>query len=469
MEIMRKKETEEYQLFQNFNEMIHYNMKEMQQCLLTAGKLFCSYDKEKDVPMGKSGREVVESVILKECVGCHDRESCQFTIEDKDRLGQIMEEQGGLSLDDVRSCHLCKREQDFVEEANRIYERELFFGAMERGMIQMRRMVGRQYMEAGQMLGEFSGGKFGVSSLENAALYQKIVKGFSQVHMKIKEIYFYENQEKGKQIYLFLKKKKGREISVRQASILLSELIKRKMQPLPGQKKMIGSRYEMFGFTTAAKFHVLGGIRSVPYMDGEKNGDSFSMGKIGERRFVSMISDGMGTGEEANKESRRTVEMLEELLEAGIKENQAIGLLQSIFVPRPQKEQYATLDYFQLDLFAGIGTFLKIGACPGFLKRKNQVEILRMEGVPVGVPQEMPLPFCRKKLESEDLLIQVSDGVIDAVPGNGIDIIKDYMEEIGAIRPQAFADELFHKIEGTQGYEKKDDMTILVLGIWDKY
>ena len=42
MEIMRKKETEEYQLFQNFNEMIHYNMKEMQQCLLTAGKLFCS-------------------------------------------------------------------------------------------------------------------------------------------------------------------------------------------------------------------------------------------------------------------------------------------------------------------------------------------------------------------------------------------------------------------------------------------
>ena len=252
-------------------------------------------------------------------------------------------------------------------------------------------------------------------------------------------------------------------------SILLSELIKRKMNPLPGQRKMIGSHYEMIGFTPAAKFHVLGGIRSVAYADGEKNGDSFSMGKIGERRFVSMISDGMGTGNEANIESKRTVEMLEELLEAGIAEDQAIGLLQSIFVPRPQKEQYATLDYFQLDLFAGVGTFLKIGACPGFLKRKNQVEILRMEGVPVGVVKEMPLPFCRKKFESEDLLIQVSDGVIDSIPGNGIEIIRDYMEQIRAIRPQAFADELFHKIEDTEGYEKKDDMTILVLGIWDKY
>ena len=467
MEMIRKKEAEEHRLFQDFNEMIHYNMKEMQQCLLTAGKLFCSYDKE--IPAGRSGREVVESVILKECVGCREREGCRFTMEDKDRLGQIMEEQGGLSLADVRSFHPCKRERDFVEEANRIYERELFFRAMERGMIQMRRMVGHQYIEAGQMLGEFSDGKFGVSSLENQELYQKILKGFSQVHLKIKEIYFYENQEKGKQIYLFLKKKKRREISVRQVSILLSELIKRKMNPLPGQRKMIGSHYEMIGFTPAAKFHVLGGIRSVAYADGEKNGDSFSMGKIGERRFVSMISDGMGTGNEANIESKRTVEMLEELLEAGIAEDQAIGLLQSIFVPRPQKEQYATLDYFQLDLFAGVGTFLKIGACPGFLKRKNQVEILRMEGVPVGVVKEMPLPFCRKKFESEDLLIQVSDGVIDSIPGNGIEIIRDYMEEIRAIRPQAFADELFHKIEDTEGYEKKDDMTILVLGIWDKY
>lgn len=31
MEMIRKKEAEEHRLFQDFNEMIHYNMKEMQQ------------------------------------------------------------------------------------------------------------------------------------------------------------------------------------------------------------------------------------------------------------------------------------------------------------------------------------------------------------------------------------------------------------------------------------------------------
>ena len=46
MEIVKKKEAEESRLFHEFHEMIDYNMKEMQQCLITAGKLFCSYEKE---------------------------------------------------------------------------------------------------------------------------------------------------------------------------------------------------------------------------------------------------------------------------------------------------------------------------------------------------------------------------------------------------------------------------------------
>ena len=46
---------------------------------------------------------------------------------------------------------------------------------------------------------------------------------------------------------------------------------------------------------------------------GDENGDSFSMGKGREGSFVSMISDGMGTGQEAKKESRKIIEVMEEL------------------------------------------------------------------------------------------------------------------------------------------------------------
>ena len=466
MEIVKKKEAEESRLFHEFHEMIDYNMKEMQQCLITAGKLFCSYEKEGEE--GQQGREVVESVILKECVGCREKETCRFTMADKDKLGRLLETQGGLSISNFQSCHSCRKAQDFVEEANRIYERELFLRSMKQGFHQMRRMVGQQYIEAGQMLGEFSGGQFHLSE-ENVGLYRRILKGFAQGNLKVKEIYFYESQERGKQIYLYLKKKKGKEITARQAAALLSEVIQRKMQLLPEQKKIVGRRYEMLGFAPAAKFHVLGGVVSSAYQEGRPNGDSFSMDNKGEKRFVSMISDGMGTGETASKESKKAIEVMEELLSAGIQEDQAIRMWQSMFPFFAGKERYATLDYFQLDLFAGVGTFLKIGACPCFLKRKGEIEIIRPDSLPVGFAGTGKLPFYRKKLESEDLILQISDGVLDALGKGAEEQIKKYMKEIKAIRPQAFAEQLFHKTRHTKGYEKKDDMTILALGIWDKY
>ena len=117
MEILRKKEFEEDRLFQNFHEMILYHMRQMQQCLTTAGKMFCDHNDEEET-CEKRGRDVVESVILKECVGCCENQKCQFTLADKDRLGQIIEKQGGLSYADLKRCHPCKNGRDFIVEIN---------------------------------------------------------------------------------------------------------------------------------------------------------------------------------------------------------------------------------------------------------------------------------------------------------------------------------------------------------------
>ena len=65
-------------------------------------------------------------------------------ISDKDRLGPIIEKQGGLSYADLKRCHPCKNGQDFIEEANKIYERELFLRAMRNQMKQRRKIVGEQ-------------------------------------------------------------------------------------------------------------------------------------------------------------------------------------------------------------------------------------------------------------------------------------------------------------------------------------
>ena len=296
------------------------------------------------------------------------------------------------------------------------------------------------------------------------------MKRFSKSGLKLKEIYFYENPEKGKEIYLYLKKKKGGQISTREVAALLSRVTMEKMKPLENQKKMIGNCNEMYGFTPEEKFHVISGVRSEALHDTDQNGDSFSMGKIREGRFVSMICDGMGTGARARKESKKVIETMEELLSSGISEEQSVQLLRSMIILRPEKETYATLDFFQLDLFAGIGTFLKIGACPCFLKRKEHIEILQTESVPINfLLQKDKLPFYRKKMESGDILILISDGVIDGFSTNGSEIVAQYLKEMDMMRPQAIVDGLYEKITTRKEFERKDDITIIALGIFDRY
>ena len=123
-----------------------------------------------------------------------------------------------------------------------------------------------------------------------------------------------------------------------------------------------------------------------------------------------------------------------------------------------------------LDLFAGTGSFFKIGACPCLLKRKDKVEVLETKRTAGGMNlSEKKVPFYRKKMESEDLLVMFSDGVLDCMPQNKLETLKHFLEEMDVVRPQAVADQLFDKITNMEGYEKKDDITILVLGIWDRY
>ena len=55
------------------------------------------------------------------------------------------------------------------------------------------------------------------------------------------------------------------------------------------------------------------------------------------------------------------------------------------------------------------------------------------------------------------------------MPQNNIETLASFLEEMDVVRPQAVADRLFDRITNMEEYKKKDDITIFVLGIWDRY
>mgnify|MGYP007050111279 CR=1 FL=1 len=52
---------------------------------------------------------------------------------------------------------------------------------------------------------------------------------------------------------------------------------------------------------------------------------------------------------------------------------------------------------------------------------------------------------------------------------NGLEMAARYLKEMDVVRPQAIADGLYEQITTNKEFEKRDDITIMVLGIWDRY
>ena len=90
MSILNKIRPEEQDFLEDFQEMVIYHIKQMQQCLFTAGKLFYGEEDRKEVQ--RCGRDVLESVILKECVGCREcEERCPFGVPIAERMEKTAE------------------------------------------------------------------------------------------------------------------------------------------------------------------------------------------------------------------------------------------------------------------------------------------------------------------------------------------------------------------------------------------
>ena len=117
---------------------------------------------------------------------------------------------------------------------------------------------------------------------------------------------------------------------------------------------------------------------AVKSKDGEEySGDSYSFGKSVGGSYVTILSDGMGSGPDAGRESNATVSLVEQFLEAGLSKETAVDMINSIVALKfDEDEKFSTLDLNVVDLYSGKVDFIKIGAVASFIKRSNSVEVI---------------------------------------------------------------------------------------------
>ena len=128
-----------------------------------------------------------------------------------------------------------------------------------------------------------------------------------------------------------------------------------------------------------------------------------------------LLADGMGSGEDARKESALTCRLLRQFLEAGIEPEAALKTLNSAMALRgAETGSFTTIDLCTFDPTAGEAAFYKYGAAPSYLKKGGSVRRVTGGSLPAGLRGTPAAPdVTTVHLEPGSFAVMISDGVAD--------------------------------------------------------
>lgn len=379
-------------------------------------------------------------------------------------------EKGSVEKADVpvafrKSC-ICM--EDFLRETNRSLAVEKMKLAWYNQMAESREAVAGQLKEVARIVSEFSGELY--ETMEASGIREDvIIQGMKEGNIQVKKVSAFETGGRGMEVRLYARCRKGKCVTAREAAARLSRLLNRRFVPDGTARNVIGRDYSGLRFREEANYRVLTGVARLSKQGEEACGDNFSFLYPDTGEVIMMLADGMGSGEEAQEQSRAVIELLEDLLEAGFREEPAIRLINSLLVLRAGSKGYSTVDLGVINLYAGTCEFVKAGAVAAFIKRGDQVEVIEDGNLPAGIVARFDYEAMCRKLYEGDYVIMVTDGVTDC--GRGQEKEGWLAELIAKIKngsPQEIANTILKEALMKHENIPEDDMTVLVSGIWKR-
>lgn len=295
----------------------------------------------------------------------------------------------------------------------------------------------------------------------------RLREAFRERKVYLDELKIMKNREGRLTIGLTVRAMRSRCIPARELTSVLSRELGREVKPEQDSKAVIGREPVQIRFREDPGFHMMYEVVRESREESPMSGDNFSCMRLPEGKAVLGLSDGMGTGEQAAKDSEAVMELAEKLLCAGYGEEAAARLINAMMLQRGTKRP-VTLDLATVDLYTGNCCFTKLGAVTTFLRRDGQVEAIRAEALPAGILTEASPVTENRELTHGDMIIMVTDGVLDALaPTDKEESMITLLSGIRSDNPKEIARQVLD-FACECGGRSLDDMTVLAAGIWRK-
>lgn len=422
-------------------------------------------------------REELEDMFIKVservCLNCEKKEWCLK--ENRDRTRQMVyeilataEEYGAemnieVKRDLQKKCVMAPR---FLRETLEIFGVEKQRMVWNHKIILNRRGCAVQMNAFAEMI-QSAARELDAGICMDDHLEKKVKAGMKSIGLKLLSSVFFLTKQGRYEVHLTLKAQRGQCVASKEAAEVLSSCIGRGMLLLKGERPVIGEEYRTIVFMEGAGFHTLQGVAKIGKGCDKISGDTFLMTELPGGKEGVVLSDGMGSGESAFKESAMVVELLEELLGAGFPPETAIRMMNTALVAGREEVRFSTVDMCIFDLYQGTCEILKAGASVTFIRSRGGVEKISSDSLPVGVVQELEIEKSVRQLEDGDFVVMVTDGVLDALP------VGEQEAMLGALiggtticNPEELAHYILEQVLELSGEIPADDMTVLAVGIW---
>ncbi len=199
---------------------------------------------------------------------------------------------------------------------------------------------------------------------------------------------------------------------------------------------------------------------------GEKvSGDRGTYFKTDAGVLCVILSDGMGCGPEAARESKEVIEILEKFLRSGIDPAVAMKTLNSVMLLKSGDNWgFATVDLMCVDLFSGETCFYKYGAAPSYVMNGKSIRRIKGESFAPGLSKDNAgaPDIVRMRLKPGSIAIIASDGVIgDSNDGWLREILDSSTDDMKLLARDTLR-------EAEKIYGNCDDMTVLAVRVQER-
>lgn len=395
------------------------------------------------------------------------------TMDPKEEFGSILPEYGKRKLityaDTIRELAESFQETeilpDYIEKTQTKDRKDMIW---QKRLCENRELMAENLKEMAQIMNNLAEEERRCIPIGERR-FRQITHAFREVDIQVKNLYMIENEIGRMEVSLTMKNGKTANLSTEEIGDLLSVLLGFPLVSAQNNAFFLGDSWQTFYYVEEARYHVLTGVAKATKETEKISGDNYTFFERDTGNLTALLSDGMGSGEKACRDSTMVVELMQKFLEAGFQLEMAIQMINSLLLTGEENANMSTLDLCSMDLYSGECRFVKVGSACSYIKRGHLVDRISSGNLPLGIFQKPDVEAVGRCLEDGDYIVMISDGILDALSqGIGEDMLSELIGECDLENPGEMAGAILNFcIRQCKGHIR-DDMTVLVTGIWKK-